>query len=94
MTNQEAINKIQYRIDTASKIVGNGEDGNAFKDLEIAIEALEKLDKIKNVIDKWSKGEYSYSQMAEGISKYYRINKNLRRLEHGRINKKSFSRTG
>lgn len=46
---QEAIEKMRYRIETASAIVGNGEDGNAFEDMEMAIEALEKLDRINKV---------------------------------------------
>lgn len=42
MTESEAISRIKYRIDTASKAVGKGEDGKAFEDLELAINALEK----------------------------------------------------
>lgn len=42
MTEQKAIERIRYRIDTASEIVGNGEEGNAFEDMEVAIKALEK----------------------------------------------------
>ena len=42
MTENEAIEIIKYRIDTASEIVGKGEDGNSFGDLELAIVALEK----------------------------------------------------
>lgn len=42
MTIAEAINSIKYRIATASEIVGKGEDGNAFEDLDMAIKALEK----------------------------------------------------
>lgn len=42
MTKKEAINLIRYRIKTASEIIGNGEDGKAFEDLHMAIEALEK----------------------------------------------------
>ena len=42
MKENEAIKMIQYRIDTASEIIGKGEDSNAFEDLEIAIKALEK----------------------------------------------------
>lgn len=39
----EAIKMIQCRIyNTASEIVGKGEDGKAFEDLEMAIQALEK----------------------------------------------------
>ena len=39
---KEAIDSIRYRITTTSNIVGSGADGNAFEDLEMAIEALEK----------------------------------------------------
>lgn len=42
MTNQEAIENLKYRISTASKTVGKGEDGKAFEDIEMAIKALEK----------------------------------------------------
>ena len=42
MTIKEAIEKIKYRIDTAKSIVGSGEDGKAFEDLEMGIKALEK----------------------------------------------------
>lgn len=42
MTTQEAIERIKYRIYTATAIAGKGEDGKAFEDLEMAIEALER----------------------------------------------------
>lgn len=42
MTAQEAIERIKYRIETASLIAGKGVDGKAFEDLDMAIEALEK----------------------------------------------------
>ena len=41
MTEQEAINKLKYRIETASHIVGTGSE-NSFEDIEMAIAALEK----------------------------------------------------
>lgn len=44
MTTQEAIERIKYRIYTATTIVGKGEDGKAFEDLEMAIKALEEID--------------------------------------------------
>lgn len=57
MTREEAIKHIRYRIDTASTIVGTGEDGKAFEDLELAITDMEKqipnkvreLDEAKNL---------------------------------------------
>lgn len=42
MTEQEAINRIRCRIDTASDIAGKGVDGKPYEDMEMAIQALEK----------------------------------------------------
>ena len=42
MTEHDAINTLKYRMNTAIKIVGIGEDGKAFEDMEMAIKALEK----------------------------------------------------
>ena len=39
---EEAIERIKYRIETASLIAVKGVDGKAFEDLDMAIEALEK----------------------------------------------------
>lgn len=50
MTEKQAIERIRYRIDTASEIAGKGEDGNAFEDMEMAIKTLETVDKIENII--------------------------------------------
>lgn len=50
MTEQEAIEKMRYRIDTATEIAGRGKDGKAFEDTKMAIKALETIDKIKNII--------------------------------------------
>lgn len=47
---ERAIIQMQYRIDTASQMVGNGKDGKAFEDMEMAIKALETLEKIKGII--------------------------------------------
>lgn len=47
---EHAINQLQYRIDTASQIVGKGKDGKAYEDMEMAIEALEMKDKIVKVL--------------------------------------------
>ena len=51
MTEYKAIENIKYRIATASKIAGKGADGKALEDLEVAIEALEKISKIKEITD-------------------------------------------
>ncbi len=42
MTENEAIQRLKYRIKTATDIAGNGADGNAYEDIEIAIKALEE----------------------------------------------------
>ena len=42
MTEQQAIERMRYRIDTATEIAGKGEDGKAFEDMEMAIKTLEK----------------------------------------------------
>lgn len=41
MIENEAIARIRYRIDTATDIAGNGVDGKAYEDMEMAIKALE-----------------------------------------------------
>lgn len=54
MTEQEAIERIKYRIETASLIAGKGVDGKAFEDLDMAIEALEKQIPKKVQIKRWT----------------------------------------
>ena len=44
---EQAIDRIKYRIETASDIAGKGTDGKAFEDLELAIQALEKQVRLK-----------------------------------------------
>lgn len=39
---KQAIDRMRYRIDTASDIAGKGVDGKAYEDMEMAIAALEK----------------------------------------------------
>ena len=56
MTNQEAIEKLKYRITTASKTVGIGEDGKAFEDMEMAITALKMQQKMIELCERKCKG--------------------------------------
>lgn len=49
MTENEAINRIRYRIDTASDIVGKGVDGKAYEDMEMAIKALEEIQQYRAI---------------------------------------------
>ena len=46
---KEAIEQIKYRIYTASKAVGRGVDGKAYEDLEMAIDALEEVQKYHKI---------------------------------------------
>lgn len=71
MTEQEAIKRIRYRIETASDIAGRGVDGKAFEDLEIAIKILEEIqqywamgtvEELKRMEEEWL---YSVSDMVE-----------------------------
>lgn len=49
MTENEAIARIRYRIDTATDIAGNGVDGKAYEDMEIAIKTLEEIQKYRSI---------------------------------------------
>ena len=43
MTEDEAIARMRYRIDTSTEVIGKGSDGKAYEDMEIAIKALEEI---------------------------------------------------
>lgn len=43
MTNNEAIARMKYRIETATDIAGKGVDGKAYEDMEMVIKALEEI---------------------------------------------------
>lgn len=43
MTENEAIARIRYRIDTATDNIGKGVDGKAYEDMEMGIKALEEI---------------------------------------------------
>lgn len=47
MTENEAIIRMRYRIDTATDIAGKGADGKAYEDMEMAIKALEEIQKYR-----------------------------------------------
>lgn len=71
MTNEEAIKKIKYRIDTASHIAGKGVDGKAFEDLEMAIQALEKQTSAKVVYEEFPSGYRHYQCPVCGMTAIY-----------------------
>lgn len=49
MTEIEARGKIKYRIATAMSLVGAGEDGKAYEDLEIALQALKQIREYREI---------------------------------------------
>lgn len=49
MTENEAIVRMKYRIDTATDISGKGSDDKAYEDMEIAIKALEKVQQYRAI---------------------------------------------
>lgn len=49
MTNNEAIARMKYRIDTATHNIGKGADGKAYEDMEMAIKALEEIRRYRSI---------------------------------------------
>lgn len=64
MTERQAIERMRYRIDTATEIAGKGEDGKAFEDMEMAIKALEKQIEEWNIL---TDDEESYPECFEYV---------------------------
>ena len=52
MTELEAIERIKYRIETASSLAGRGVNGKAFEDLDIAMFALEEIQQYR-ALGRW-----------------------------------------
>lgn len=49
MTEDKAIKRMRYRIDTATDVIGKGVDGRAYEDMEMAIKALEEIQEYKKI---------------------------------------------
>lgn len=49
MTEGEAIERMWYRIKSATDIVGKGIDGKAYEDMEMAISALEEIQQYRKI---------------------------------------------
>ena len=49
MTENEAITRMRYRIDTATEAIGYGSDGKSYEDMEIAIKALEEIQQYRAI---------------------------------------------
>ena len=62
MTVQEAIKMMKYRVETAISIAGKGINGNAYEDMYMAIEALEKLSVYEQI--KWER-DIAISQLED-----------------------------
>lgn len=49
MNEIEARSKIKYRIEVAREIAGNGVDGKAFEDLEIALQVMKEIREYREI---------------------------------------------
>lgn len=49
MTENEAITRMQYRIETATCNIGKGVDGKAYEDMEMGIKALEEIQQYRAI---------------------------------------------
>lgn len=49
MTENEAIARMKYRINTATEAIGKGSDGKAYEDMEMAIKALEEIQRYRAI---------------------------------------------
>lgn len=49
MTENEAIKRMRYRVDTATNISGKGVDGKAYEDMEMAIKALSEIQQYRSI---------------------------------------------
>lgn len=65
MTENEAIKRMKYRIDSATDIAGKGVDGKAYEDMEMAIKALEEIHQYREIGTVEECGEARERQMAK-----------------------------
>lgn len=49
MTENQAIERMRYRIKTATDAMGKGNDGKVYEDMEMAIKALEEIEKYRAI---------------------------------------------
>lgn len=49
MTENKAIKRMRYRVDTATNISGKGVDGKAYEDMEMAIKALSEIQQYRSI---------------------------------------------
>ena len=82
MTESEARSKIKYRIEVAREIAGNGVDGKAFEDLEIAIQALKEIREYRAMEERLN--GISVEQVVDGFIKQVE-NETQEEYKQGRI---------
>ena len=82
MTESEARSKIKWRIEVAREIAGNGVDGKAFEDLEIAIQALKEIRKYREMEERLN--GISVKQVVDGFIKQVE-NETQEEYKQGRI---------
>ena len=69
MTENEAIKRMKYRIDSATDIAGKGVDGKAYEDMEMAIKALEENPAVPG--NRHSRGMRRGKGKADGQETYF-----------------------
>ena len=80
MTENEAILKIKYRIDTATQVVGIGTDGKAYEDLEMAIKAFEEYEQYRAI------GTVEeLTELIKELKETYKIINEVRKLAENKI---------
>lgn len=75
MTENEAIKRIRYRIDTATYIAGKGSDGKAYEDMEISIKALEEIQQYRTIgtVEELSDMKKDYAEAISDWRQYRKI---------------------
>lgn len=78
MTENQAIERMKYRIKTATEAMGNGVDGKAYEDMEMAIKALEEIQKYRAIgtIEDFQKSSDVRKQVTEIVDRQLVAGKN------------------
>lgn len=77
MTENEAIARMRYRIDTATEVIGKGSDGKAYEDMEMAIKALEEIQQYRVIgtveeckVAMMSRRKWNYEQFSDRTNSF------------------------
>lgn len=67
MTENQAIERMRYRIKTATDVMGKGVDGKAYEDMEMAIKALEEIQQYRAIgtVEDFQKSEDMRKRVTE-----------------------------